>query len=190
MTPLIIDNFAPQSFLEKMKEHLEAPGLPWYFNNSTVDYIENAKPDDSFQFTHLLYGTTGPTSQQSHIFYPLVYYFEQATGKKVTRVVRMKSNMLLQRDIPKINPAHTDHLVSSHMSMILYINESDGNTVFYEEYYDSEKEQKNAETSTIAYTVEPVVNRAVIFDSLKYHASSCPTQHKNRIVVNCVFTVE
>lgn len=105
---------------------------------------------------------------------------------KPLSVNRIKHNILLQqKDAPEFhyNIPHQDAERGCY-SMVYYLDDSDGDTFLFNEYYEH---GKLPEKLTVAHRVSPKRNRAVIFESDRYHASSNPRINKDRFVINFVF---
>jgi len=66
------------------------------------------------------------------------------------------------------------------MSFVLYLNDSDGDTVFYKETW-----RDNVTQLTEIQRVSPKKNRAVISDG-NYHASQNPVDSEIRLILNAV----
>ena len=62
--------------------------------------------------------------------------------------------------------------------MLYYVNNSDGPTQLYDE-----------KGGKVVKEIEPKKGRAVILDGNIYHASSCPKNHANRVVINYNFLI-
>ena len=82
-------------------------------------------------------------------------------------------------------------------STIFYFNDSDGNTVIYNERYDGEngeysskaiQEKGLEEKLTIQQEIEPKANRMVAFDGLYIHTGSVPAKHNTRVILNSNFS--
>ena len=63
------------------------------------------------------------------------------------------------------------------------MDDSDGDTVLYNEYFTKE----SVGLVTVQQTVAPKKGRAIIFDSNQIHSGTCPSVHDTRMVINCVF---
>ena len=95
---------------------------------------------------------------------------------------RLKINALLNNTKVTngvINVPHCD-LQEPHMSFVLYLNDSDGDTVFYKETW-----RDNVTQLTEIQRVSPKKNRAVISDG-NYHASQNPVGSEIRLILNAV----
>ena len=91
---------------------------------------------------------------------------------------------------------HIDDVVP-HLATIYYFNDSDGNTVIYNERYDGEngeysskaiQEKGLEEKLTIQQEIEPKANRMVAFDGLYIHTGSVPAKHNTRVILNSNFS--
>lgn len=100
---------------------------------------------------------------------------------------RMKINMLLKN--PKVtsknfyNVPHIDE-EKKHISIILYLSDSDGDTVFFKERAEDESEKQLTELTEIA-RIKPKFNRCVVSDG-HYHTSSNPFESDFRVILNTV----
>ncbi len=118
---------------------------------------------------------------------PLIYTaIDRAPEIEIHGIVRIKFNLLLQqKDAPEFhyNIPHKDAKDSAY-SMVYYCNDSDGDTFLFNEFYQHGRLPTKL---TIAERVTPKKNRAVIFESHRYHASSNPRINKDRMIINFVF---
>ena len=94
---------------------------------------------------------------------------------------RIKSNLCFNvSGYKKTNyqPIHLDKPSKGYMSLLYYVNDSDGDTIFFD---------KNIK---VTKRVNPKKNRAILFDSNILHAGSNPIKSKKRIVINTIFKME
>jgi len=84
------------------------------------------------------------------------------------------------------NIAHIDDEHEEHLVCIYYPQDTDGDTVLFNEFFNKDKKP---EKLTIAKRVEPKANRCVIFNGWRFHASSNPSAYNNRIVLNTNFRI-
>ena len=94
-----------------------------------------------------------------------------------------------QREPHQHNTMHVDGYFR-HMVLIYYVNDSDGDTLFYEERHPgSELVHGILDNSkvTLSKRVTPKFNRYVIFDGLQFHSSSAPKETDYRFVINYNF---
>ena len=96
-------------------------------------------------------------------------------------IYRIKSNLTLNlTDYKKINhhPIHVDNETEDYKSLLYYVNDSDGDTLFFDNDLN------------IIKRVSPKKNTAILFDSNILHAGSNPIKSSKRIVINTIFKME
>ena len=89
---------------------------------------------------------------------------------KKHKLLRIKGGLLLSTKTGYNRP-HIDFDIP-HTTALYYVNDSDGETIFFDE------------NGTITDKIKPEKNKLIIFDGSKMHASSSPTYATNRIVIN------
>jgi hypothetical protein len=140
--------------------------------------------DDVFQFVHFLYSDGEVKSKYLEFVMPVVDAFEEKTGMKVKKVLRAKFNLLTQRSITEEENNKAVHrdvqedAEGNYISMVYYVNDSDGDTIVFDNDY------KETERCT------PASGSAIWFDSRVLHTATVPIHHKNRIVINFIFEIE
>ena len=94
---------------------------------------------------------------------------------------RMKLNLLLKTETPGYtNIPHVDE-PKKHISIVLYLSDSDGETVFYKEREKDHLKEKFTEIARI----KPKFGRAVVSDG-HFHSASCPHKSDFRLILNTV----
>jgi ectoine hydroxylase-related dioxygenase (phytanoyl-CoA dioxygenase family) len=71
----------------------------------------------------------------------------------------------------------------SHLVFIYYVNDSDGDTVFFKQKFNGFP-VKNLDEE---FRISPKAGTAVLFDGNQYHASSSPVNSDYRCVLNIDF---
>ena len=155
--------------------YAQSSNVKWVYNYQTVDV-----PDDNlFQLLHPVCMYDGLREGDDADFLILNEVLKQTLNSNTVEVRRAKFNLLprqpyTQKDLDKT--IHQDHPENGvYKSMIYYLNDSDGDTVIYE----NGKE--------IRYT--PKANTAIMFDSELLHRATPPTKEKTRVVLNIVFNI-
>ena len=69
------------------------------------------------------------------------------------------------------------------MVMIYYVNDSDGDTIFFNEKHTGTIDNSK---KTISQRITPKKNKCIIFDGLQYHAGSTP-KNSHRMFININF---
>ena len=119
---------------------------------------------------------TQPSCLIDNTFFPLTYYLLHKNNLSNNFIDRIKINTTFpypNNTKEKHGPIHQD-FNSGGLSIIYYINNSDGDTIFFNENL---KEIKR---------ISPKQGRAVVFDSNINHAACCPINSPYRQVINFV----
>ena len=188
----VIDNFAPQDYFELIQNHVLSWNQNWY-------YQEN--------ITAGVFGKSGLGKHgfNCHIVQnPNEFLDTYIAGLLTDLLVKMKDGIGCQNivrsrlDMTVYTPGGMrcdPHVDSSdpHVSTIFYMNDSDGNTVIYNEKFDVEtnitKQFINIDESklTVQKEIEPKANRLLIFDGHYLHTGHTPAHHNNRVLLNSNF---
>lgn len=195
----IIKDLIPLSYQDDIKyELLGSKYFPWYLNPSTVDsskqytypgigHIEGAI--DSPQLYHLLVNTETNISPSPYFNFvkPILYFLEKETGIIPKEITRIKANLLLPfrgQQGGKHHP-HIDQELPNTKTLIYYVDDSDGDTYTYNEYFNGTKQLN----FTIEKQITPKKGTAVLLDTMRFHSSSLPIQSDSRCVLNFVFKI-
>tara|TARA_R100001440_G_scaffold69850_1_gene91925 strand:- start:531 stop:1088 length:558 start_codon:yes stop_codon:yes gene_type:complete len=176
----IIDNFINKSYFEELQQALQGDEFPWYYNNNISLLDKEDTTFSNYGFTHWLYNDYGVTdSQVAHFVRPLTSQILDAT--ECNKILRVRADMVTWSPNNFLHNAHQDFSFP-HKASVFYINESDGDTVFY----NVTKNQYNRNCK-IQKRVSPKPNRLVIFDGDLMHSGHSPTKYKRRIIINSNF---
>ena len=99
-------------------------------------------------------------------------------------IFRSRLDMTVNRGNSIVLDPHIDNLFP-HISSILYINDSDGNTIIYNQKYNDY--DKFNQQLTVQKEIEPRANRLLIFDGMYIHTGCTPSKHNRRILINSNF---
>jgi hypothetical protein len=195
----IITDIIPKSFQDDIYHEFIGSGyFPWYYNPSTIDSTKEysypgigitADAIDSPQMYHLLINkATGVNpSAYFNLIKPIFYFLEKETGLEVLDVSRVKANLLMpfKGQQGGTHHPHIDQELIDTKTLIYYVNDSDGDTVTYNEYFDGTKQSN----FTVEKKITPKKGTAVLLDTLRYHASSLPIITDARCVINFVLKI-
>jgi len=73
-----------------------------------------------------------------------------------------------------------------HVATIFYLNDSDGNTVIFNEKFEGDPNFDESKL-TIQREIEPKANRLLIFNGHYIHTGHVPAKHNNRVILNSNF---
>lgn len=170
----IIDNVLNDSLLTSIKKRIEAPELmPWYFIENSATLLSYNTVN--YSFYHLVWD-----KDSKEILSPIIFDMSNTIGliskdlfklEKTYDIIRLRWGMTTTLNKIHKHDPHID-MESPHKVILFYLNDSDGDTYFYN------KEHK------IIDSVTPKENRAVLFDGSILHSSSKPIKFSRRIVLN------
>jgi len=147
------------------------------------DFFIDSNTEDRPFFVHFIYGEEeGITSPGTiHLVKNLVYKFTKDFKIPFKKVLRAKLNLSLSQNGFNDNNyciPHVDY-VKPHKVLLFYLNDSDGDTVMFNETYPN-KFDKLTEHKRIS----PMQYRVLNFDGFQWHANYNPVKSKFRIVLN------
>lgn len=163
-----------------VRSKLDSPAVSWYYAETTANYFDEKLPFHS-SFSHLIFKSdTGPVSELFDCSLPILLTALDKQDKKLKKLIRIRMGLITRTPQEVIHAPHKDD-VDDHVTGIYYLNETDGDTVIY-----NETEQSN--NYTIKERLTPKANTWHEFNGAHYHSSSAPTQNEKRIVMTYNFT--
>jgi len=182
---IVIDDAIPKALFNIWREEVYNSNEWRYYpytdynpiNQGVENVSEEHKLDDTPKF-QLMYDVNNLT----HLTQSIVDM--QASLCKISsyEITRMRINALSNhREVPQHHPIHIDTPADDKsglvLSCILYVNDSDGDTLFY-----------SNETQEIVQRVSPKENRLLAFPAELLHSSSPPRDTMTRFMCNTVYT--
>ena len=168
------DNILSESIISGLSKKVSQSDMPWYFQVDSAFNIDKAnKLHKNYSFSHGIFKDGQTTSNLSNLFYQSTLLIMQSFNIDINKktITRLRLGMTTSYGEEIINKPHTDLVNEEHEVILLYLNDSDGDTYFYED-------------EKIIKQVTPKLNRAVYFDGKILHSSSKPTNNTYRIVLN------
>jgi hypothetical protein len=194
----VIENFIPVDAQNQIENLLFDQNFPWFFNPQTVyedlnkGYFFNDKNTVSgSQFNHTFLADYKINSDFCKNLTDLMFYFALNSGVKVNNPVRIKANLTTPDLIYAENlhrPAHYDSLDSNIITAIYYVNDADGDTIFFAD--PDVKESNEVEELKELKRVAPKKGQMVYFKSNTLHANALCKDVKYRCVINFNFAQE
>jgi hypothetical protein len=166
----VIDNFLP----EVLNNH---------FNKDIELFPYNIKQDDKLFFETVIFdGAKGPLIPEKFALYSVLLDFMQESMEvSVRKLFRIKARLYVNNQqtlhTPKID------LTFPHYTFNYYVNDADGDTIFYKEMYQG----SNIDTFDEDFKHTPKQNQAVMFNGLQYHSFENPKSSPYRAVINVNF---
>lgn len=176
------DNFLKSIEILDVKDRVLKQGfdIPWTLAYNTDIPIPGSSYENSYQFAAGL----NPQMPSYNYFLQVFNAFCTKNNLDYKEITRMKLNWL-----PRVSGggegSHTPHIDSKdpHRVFLYYINDSDGDTVFFDEVYSGDSPKEFNELLRIS----PKAGRGVVFDGHTYHASSSPSNSEYRCILNVDF---
>ena len=181
----VIDDVLPLNDNNFLYNFITRENFPWCL--SPEDKIMEGYEDMCFkhkQFTSGMFGTdvNDFSNQRQSPAFDVVKTFTDVfcshVKKPIKSLYRVKFNCQYQdtRSLTKYNPVHVDIIDVPHISLLYYINESDGDTLFFKD-------------KEIIKRVSPKKNRLVISEGPIPHCSNNPINTELRFVLNTVVLI-
>ena len=206
----ILDNITSETESKFIEEQFTNHNTQWVYNNNTIDdqlmpkgifdspnlnHISNAG-----QFVHVVMHSdkSGISSPHSRLAMMILQNLCDKLYFNIDKMMRIKVNFNLKEDIRMMDscyPPHCDALAQEFWTAIYYVNDSDGDTIIFNEYndYTKFKDLKSfspPEKFSILQKVSAKRGSIVLFDGNRYHAGSPPINSNSRIVINFNFTIK
>lgn len=183
---LIDDNFLPAKAIADISDRVIINGLdiPWTLAYRT-DVPAGAYAVDDLNVTQSYQFAAGllPGTSAYEYFLKVFEHFALKHGIEYSQILRAKLNWLPRSfSVAGYHTPHVDY-DSDHRVFLYYINDSDGDTVFFNERLSDQVPTLFTED----IRVNPVAGRAVVFDGDIYHASSSPIHSEFRCILNIDF---
>ena len=192
-----IENIVTDKVMQRAQRIFLQDRFGWYYNESTskptlVDrtVLTDSHTKESVQFTHKLYTVDSFDSEYVEFVMKIMQGLEEKEGIVCTKMLRAKCNLLVQDALYGTDFYNTPHVdlvdtTDNNYSLIYYINDSDGDTVLFNEKFGEEFTDL-----TIAHRQTPKAGCALLFNSGTYHASTSPIVSASRVIINIVFEGE
>ena len=176
----VIKDFLTSKKADIIEKDLLGHNFMWFWNHNTIGYgeIDNFKTKntvDTGQFIHMIMSNWNNEITKSPVYEGFIKVFDNINYEIATRV---KCNLNVNKTGYKKSshqPIHIDQNLKGYKSLLYYINDSDGDTIFFNKKL---KEIKR---------VKPKKNTAVLFDSNILHCGCNPIESQKRGVINFIF---
>lgn len=187
MQPIIIDNFLTEEELNFYADSAKKQFFLYSDNTGKVDNVGGFSDNNTHEHPLFVHSAVFEGNIDSDYFKPLIPLVEKFANKvgKSGTLYRARVNLSLPfAGYPEgkyVGP-HYDAKHLKSMNCIYYLNDADGDTIFFE----SEERDENGNFK-IAQTVTPKKNRLVMYDGDTMHSNFPPRTSKERWVINLIF---
>jgi hypothetical protein len=182
-----IESFLDPADVEEINNFLTSSNFAWYYNpgisgliNNEEDFKNDPNIKDVDGFVHQFVHSSKVESPHAQIVNIILRALETKGIIKVTDVLRARA-VLVYKDPSFGDYYQLPHVdwTEQHYTVLYYVNDTDGDTIFFEEMYKEDDHSKK----TIEKRIAPKKGKCVIFNGLKYHTGSVPSNN-NRIAIS------
>ena len=189
---IVIDDAVDFKTQEFIKELCVGPSFGWIFNGTSAYFRTDKTPEqlpldffkhtvDTPLFTHTLWYDYGKNSMFCDQFFPII----DAIPFVIDKLIRVKVNLTVAHkdatadtySIPHVDMKHVENCITA----LYYINDSDGDTVIFNE------KTGHLGHLTVKQRVTPKQGRLVVFDGSRYHSGNNPSTDAPRLNLNINF---
>ncbi len=191
----MIHNALPSSIFSNVKSTLEEPFFPWYYVENTA-YGSSSDKLNNGSFFHTAFDLDNGIQKNyySNLLEFCLMSILDKVGLDIKKLIRIRIGLITISPNVFIHSPHVD-IDRPHKVGLLYINDSDGDTIIYNEKYNQSYGENNIsyyknvlkENVSILSRSTPEENKFIMFDGMHYHSSSTPVKTSRRIVVNYAF---
>jgi len=187
----ICENVLSQLLLKKCQD-ME---IPWYL--ISTDYYNNNKNPYSNAWVHLAIDKGQSVSPIGPAMEVLALTALEKTGQNIDKIIRIRLGLHTISPKKFIGGPHVDQEME-HQTALIYLDDSDGNTVIYNQQYDPRSGQGLYEyyqktlrgQLSVDTEITPYANKMIWFNGLQYHSSSNPTNTRIRRTININYTIK
>lgn len=174
----IYDTILTEQEKNQLEKFTLADGLIWERSYATVvkEDIPNWATSDKYQdidffFCNFYRDGLKFNEQYNDVVLFLLTKLNNFSNTKYEAVRRARINFVWKHLSNKPTYPHRDMLIK-HNVLIYYFNDSDGNTILYDD------------VGNVIQEVEPKKGRFLLFDGNYYHSGGVPNNYDKRIVMN------
>lgn len=183
---IIKDNFLPPAYFQQIQELMLAPTFDWRYLDDLTFYTPN-QATKTFGYYHWFVNDGSYYSDA--MLLQEFYERNLAIRSDLNSVVKSRGAMITnvgetKLHVPHVDAPFTDKL-APHFASILYINETDGDTILFKEETDSN--ERIPDRLTIMQTITPKPNRLLMFKGSYIHTGCSPTKVNRRVWINSNF---
>jgi len=164
----IVENILPETIQTFIEDFCLDQNFLWTFLKDTAYSDKSDYPS----FGHMAIDGFHPVSSMASIFEVPITMINETFKLDRKKLFRERFGLYMPlSNRPVHNNPHVDLDDKSHTVVLYYVNDSDGDTFFFDENMNIEKR------------ITPKRGKAVMFDGSIFHASSMPSK-KPRITLN------
>jgi len=191
---MLLNNLLPSQQHDMVKTALLSPDFPFYYaaNIHTGALTERYDADPTANgFFHRFFDNQQQVSNSLALVMPYLYSLLDRSNLEMDTLLRVRAFMSLPSATQHRGFPHIDipNLTGYHTALV-YVAGHDGETILFNEYFDSHQTMPDTDTLTESHRVIPEPNSGFIFDGHQFHTGLLPVTSKVRLVLNFNFTLK
>tara|TARA_Y100000289_G_C3912687_1_gene145588 strand:- start:30 stop:587 length:558 start_codon:yes stop_codon:yes gene_type:complete len=181
----VIDDFAPKEYFDLITYACLGWNQTWYYQNNITAGVWESEGlgKHGFNCWIVQQPNTFCDNYAAGLLTDLIVNMQRSLGCE--NVMRSRLDMTMYTPGGRLCDAHIDN-PNQHTATIFYLNDSDGNTVIYNEKFEGDTNIDQSKL-TIKQEIEPKANRLLIFDGFHFHTGHVPQKHNTRVLLNSNF---
>jgi len=199
----VIENFLPKPYQNEIENLINSPELfQWsFFDQIAKEYgnqptvYKNPNIINPIGLAHTFIDSGKVVSNHFALIRPILLFLEFNMNVEIKQVLRVRARRTMQDkslNANNFNPPHVDLPdAAPYKSLIYYVSDSDGDSVFFNERYTPSNglpEIKDTDvTECFRYT--PKKGNGIFFEGHQYHSGNSPIEYLHRTVINFDFIV-
>jgi hypothetical protein len=195
----VLDNVLPAYDFKKLHDDIMRLDFPWCYGRKASERTANSTNPFLRGFVRTVMFDGILVFDPHNIIEPTVRLALGYAGEKVKSILRIRCILNTAADKNYEFGTHID-LQQPHRTALIYLNDSDGDTIIYNERLNPTlstlggnleiDDDTLPEKLSVRQTVTPKGNRMTIFDGHLYHSGETPTTVSRRVAININYTSE
>lgn len=174
---IVFDDIIPEVYQNWLIDCVKNPELMWHRKDAAISDMFEDDPRNGFCNFHYLFDKDegGELSQLCNGFMPLALQFRDKLQAEA--LLRMRVNCVPRWYENQVQLPHVDSYYKNAWNVIYYIDDSNGDTVIYNERAAEHHEYVRLvqeDTWTVKTSVSPKKGRAVAMKGDLFHSSTLP----------------
>jgi len=195
----VIDNLVPKSFQNDIETLINDGDFAWYFYDSVtynLKEITNKNITSTSALIHTVFdnfspNSVGVNSPYYSFFKSILYFLDDKENINLKNILRIRIRRTLPKQghtLKKYNAPHVDLVeCSNYKSLVYYVEDSDGDTIFFNETKQKDTVSSYLNNVTEKQRVTPKKGTGIYFNGDIFHSGNNPVNFDKRTVINFDF---
>jgi len=195
----VLESFLPRSYRDELERNINSVPFKWSFHDQiATEYGEvsynNSKIHNPIGLSHTFIDQGKVVSEQWEMIRPILLFLEYHEDFEIQQVLRVRARRTMREnniDVSMYNPPHVDlPNAQPYKTLIYYLNDSDGDTIFFDEIWTPRSDMGTAPLrgdvkECFRYT--PIKGNGILFNGHRYHSGNSPINNLHRTIINFDF---